>query len=78
MLIGRDKDTFWLDAVIAFTELPIRFCKMSIKNCRFAFITSLPWKSVCNKIPFREFCAIQPEFIVKPLFLILRNFAAEF
>ena len=25
-----------------------------------------------------EFCAIQPEFIVKPLFLILRNFAAEF
>lgn len=25
-----------------------------------------------------EFCAIQPEFIVKLLFLILRNFAAEF
>ena len=25
-----------------------------------------------------EFCAIQPEFIVKPLFLILRNFAADF
>ena len=25
-----------------------------------------------------EFCAIQPEFIVKPLFLTLRNFAAEF
>lgn len=25
-----------------------------------------------------EFCAIQPEFIVMLLFLILRNFAAEF
>lgn len=78
MTLYEHRITFWLDAVIAFTELSIRFCKMSLKNCRFAFRTSLSGKSVCNKIPSREFCAIHPEFIVKPLFLILRNFAAEF
>ena len=78
MTLYEHRITFWLDAVIAFTELSIRFCKMSLKNCRFAFRTSLSGKSVCNKIPSREFCAIHPEFIVKPLFLILCNFAAEF
>ena len=78
MTLYEHRITFWLDAVIAFTELSIRFCKMSLKNCRFAFRTSLSGKSVCNEIPSREFCAIHPEFIIKPLFLILRNFAAEF